>query len=184
MPQENVQPMGPDRRDSLLTLVWWLLTFLLALCLFVGLFCLLAYPVMLLNKDYFVAEFARSGISASAFPWIGVLGILGAAEFALSFLFLRHLRRMIDSVVDGHPFESMNAERLRRMAWLSIATQIVAVPLSRLVIWFDAMPQAPNVHHGNDGISIGSILLTLVLFVLARVFRTGAEMEQDLEGTV
>jgi hypothetical protein len=30
----------------------------------------------------------------------------------------------------------------------------------------------------------GGLLLTLVLFILARVFRKGAEMRADLEGTV
>jgi len=62
--------------------------------------------------------------------------------------------------------------------------QVVGVPMTKLLVWFDAMPHKPNVHHHEHGISIGTIILTLVLFVLARVFRTGAEMEQDLEGTV
>jgi hypothetical protein len=62
--------------------------------------------------------------------------------------------------------------------------QIVAVPMTRLIVWFDALPQKPNVHHNSDGISIGAILLTLVIFVLARVFRTGSELQADLEGTV
>ena len=56
--------------------------------------------------------------------------------------------------------------------------------MTRLIVWFDALPQKPNVHHDSDGLSMGAIILTLVLFVLARVFRTGAEMQDDLEGTV
>lgn len=172
------------RYDPLLRTIWWLLTALMVLCLIIGPFCLFAYPLMLLSKSYFWAEFAKMGIGPSAVQWIGVLGVLGAVAFALTFLFLRHLRRMIDSVADGHPFDPVNADRLRQMAWLSVATQIVTIPMTKLVIWFDAMPQKPNVHHDSDGISIGAILLTLVLFVLARVFRTGAEMQEDLEGTV
>jgi hypothetical protein len=70
------------------------------------------------------------------------------------------------------------------MAWLSIAIQILLVPMTKLIIWFDALPFKPNVHHNSDGISVGGIVLTLVLFVLARVFRTGADMQEDLEGTV
>jgi len=178
--------MDEDRRehDPLLTLVWWVLTALMVLCLFLAVFGLGAYPIILANKAYFVAGFARSGIAESALPWIGVLGVLLAISMALTYLFLRNLRRMIDSVSHGRPFDRINAERLRQMAWLSIAIQVVALPMTRLIIWFDAMPQKPNVHHNSDGVSMGSILLTLVLFVLARVFRTGAQMQEELEGTV
>lgn len=177
-------PARDDGRDPLLATVWWLLTALMVLCLFLAVFGLLAYPVLLANRAYFIEGFGRMGIGEAALPWIGVLGVLLAISMALTYLFLRNLRRIIDSVSHSRPFDRLNAERLRQMAWLSIAIQIVAVPITRLIFWFDAMPHKPNVHHNSDGISIGSILLTLVLFVLARVFRTGAEMQEDLEGTV
>ena len=183
MPREsNDAPRGD--RDLLLTGTWWLLTALLGLSVFLGLFGLAAYPLMLANKAYVVVEFAEMGIPASALPWIGVLGALLAIVMALTFLFLRHLRRIIASVSDGRPFERANADRLRAMAWLTVAIQLVAFPMTRLITWFDALPHKPNVHHGEDGISIGGIVLTLVLFILARVFRTGADMQDDLEGTV
>jgi len=38
-----------------------------------------------------------------------------------------------------------------------------------------------NIDGGLDG---GSILLILILFILARVFREGARMRDELEGTV
>ena len=175
---------GAGKRDALLPAVWWLLTALMVLCLVLAVFSLLAYPLMLANKTYVIGEFARMGIGSAALQWIGVLGVLVAAVVALTYLFLRHLRRIIDSVAEGQPFEPINADRLRRMAWLSLAIQVVSIPMTRLIIWFDAMPNEPNVHHNSDGISIGGIVLVLTLFVLARVFRTGAEMQEDLEGTV
>lgn len=181
MTESNVQAKPSD---PLLTTLWWLVTVLLVLCVSVGVFCLLAYPIILLNKAYFAAGFAQMGIAESAMPWIGVLGVVAAIELALTYLFLRSLRQIIGSVIHGRPFDRANADRLRRMAWLSVATQIVAIPMTRLIVWFDALPHSPNVHHNSDGISSGSILLTLVIFVLARVFRTGAEMQDDLEGTV
>ena len=132
--------MAESKRDPLLTIVWWLLTLTLLLCVVVGLFCLLAYPAMLLNKAYFLGEFAKSGIPASAFPWIGVLGVVAGAELALTFLFLLNLRRIIDSVAAGQPFAAANADHLRRMAWLSVVMQVVGVPMTKLLVWFDAMP--------------------------------------------
>jgi hypothetical protein len=185
MTEPNVQSGRRSRRsDPLLTTVWWLLTVLLVVCVSVGVFCLLAYPMILLNKAYFVAGFAKMGIDESAMPWIGVLGVVAAVELALTYLFLRSLRQIIASVIHGRPFDRANADRLRRMAWLSVGIQIAAIPMTKLIVWFDALPLNPNVHHNSDGISSGSILLTLVIFVLARVFRTGAEMQDELEGTV
>ena len=175
---------GGRQRDALLTTVWWFLTALLVVCLALGVLCLAAYPIVLVNHDYFAAGFRKDGIPEAALPWIGVMGVLGAIVLGLMYFFLRHLRRMIDSVAEGRPFDRVNADRLRHMAWLSVAIQVFAVPLNRLIIWFDAMPYKPNVHHNDDGISLGGIVLTLVLFVLARVFRTGADMQEDLEGTV
>jgi hypothetical protein len=184
MAESNIERQRGGGRDPLLTTVWWLLTTLLVLCMVLGVFCLLAYPAMLLNKGYFLGAFAKSGIDASAFGWIGVLGVIAAAELALTYFFLRNLRRIIDSVAHGQPFDVLNADRLRAMAWLSVGMQVIGVPMAKLIIWFDALPDKPNVHHHSGGISAGTILLTLVLFVLARVFRTGAEMQADLEGTV
>lgn len=184
MLMDSRDPQPRPRSDPLLSAVWWLLTALLVLCIIVGIAGLLWYPALLANEAYFVRAFERMGIEPSALKWVGLLGSLVAAAMALTFFFLRDLRRIIDSVAQGHPFDPMNADRLRRMAWLSIAIQIVLVPLTRLIFWFDALPYQPNVHHGSDGISIGGIVLTLILFVLARVFRTGAAMHEDLEGTI
>lgn len=177
-------PQPRRRSDPLLTTVWWLLTALLVLCVILGVVGLFWYPAMLANEAHFVRGFAELGIGRSGFRWLGILGALVAAAMALTFFFLRDLRRIIDSVAQGRPFDPVNADRLRRMAWLSIGIQVLLVPMTKLIIWFDALPYKPNVHHDSDGISIGGIVLTLILFVLARVFRTGAEMQEDLEGTV
>lgn len=37
---------------------------------------------------------------------------------------------------------------------------------------------------GGGGIDASGILLVILLFILARVFRKGTEMREDLEGTV
>ena len=131
-----------------------------------------------------MAEFAKQGIEEWTLPWIGALGALVALSSALSFFFLRHLRRMVTSVSEGRPFDSVNADRLRHMAWLALAIWLVAIPLTNLAVWFDAMPHKPNVHRDTDLPSLGALLLALVLFVLARVFRAGAEMREELKGTV
>jgi hypothetical protein len=101
----------------------------------------------------------------------------------LAFFFLRHLRRIVDSVSQGDPFVPVNADRLRYMAWLALVMQAVLIPFTGLFVWFDALPQKANVHY-NDNNWFGGLLLALLLFVLARVFRVGTEMREELEGTV
>ena len=70
------------------------------------------------------------------------------------------------------------------MGWLALAIQLVAVPMTRLAVWFDAAPFAPNFHHNENGISVGGLILVLILFVLARVFREGARLREEVEGTI
>ncbi len=61
--------------------------------------------------------------------------------------------------------------------------QAVLIPVTGLVIWFDALPHKPNAHY-SDNNSFGGLILALLLFVLARVFRRGTEMYDELQGTV
>ncbi len=69
------------------------------------------------------------------------------------------------------------------MAWLALAMQAAVIPIMGLVVWFDALPHKANVHYVDNN-SFGGLILALLLFVLARVFRVGTEMRDELEGTV
>ena len=165
------------REDPLLGIARAILTFLMGLTIFVGAAIAIVVPVVVLNQDRVLAEFSPS---PSTMPGGDVIGailaamVLVAGIVALSFLFIRHLRRIVDTVRQGDPFIPENAMRLRSMAWLSIVLQVVALFAGALTKNLEA----------NFDISIGGILLPLVLFILARVFRRGAEMRDELEGTV
>ena len=144
----------------------------------------LLIPIVIFKHDSVVRDLADSGIRAGALPWMVVLLALGIDMAVLGFFFFRLLRRIVDSVGDGDPFVPINADRLQAMGWLSLALQAVIMAATPLMFWFDALPQQPNVHHGDNGFSIGSFVMALLLFVLARVFRVGSQMREDLEGTV
>ena len=184
MTDSNHQASGEGRRDPFLSFVRLVLTAALVICVL----CVLALPVALIAAavrwDAWTARLGANGIGADAAPWILLLMLLVALMIALGFVFLRYLRRIVDSVALGDPFVPVNADRLRNMAWLALAIQAIAIPATKLAIWFDAAPHKPNVHHGDDGLSLGALLLVLILFVLARVFRTGTAMRDELEGTV
>lgn len=131
------------------------------------------------------AKIAEAGAPAGAF-WL-LIGAM-ASIFVLLMLALRFFKELsgiANSVGEGNPFQIENASRLTRMGWISIAGQCLGAILAGLSIWFEPYLEKAG-HHAEFGfgIEITGVLLTLILFVLARVFRHGAAMREELEGTV
>ena len=123
---------------------------------------------------------------AAALPVVGI-GILIVASLAALFLFFGKMRAIITSAGEGDPFIPENAERLNAMAWLLLAYEVAAVLVGFLRL------RAANLVDGTDrgpgalDFSIYDLegpFLILVLFILARIFKIGAAMRRDLEGTV
>ena len=128
-------------------------------------------------------KLAAAGIADNGYAAIMLALALVIALLTLVFLFLRELFRITGSVERGDPFLPINADRLARMAWLNLGSQLILFFLAGIGIWLDDMKAALL---AEDAINLGvtETLLTLVLFILARVFRVGAAMRDDLEGTV
>ena len=148
----------------------------------------IAYPALLLNQDAVAAELAKVNVKMDQ-AFYGALGIIllcVSGFLALMIWFLVLLRRIVDTVGEGDPFVPANADRLSRMGWITIGSQLLLIPAGAMVLWFaEVFKDAEDVHiNGDVDISGGAIVLTLVLFILARVFRLGAAMREDLEGTV
>ena len=175
--------MTTFREDPLLGVARAILTFLMGLAIFVGAVLLLVVPAVLFNQEAVVIELGKTGNAIDGDMIGAILAILGLVVFmaVITFMFVRHLRRIVDTVRQGDPFIPVNALRLRAMAWLSIVMQVAALVAGALSMWLE---EASKGLEANFDVSIGGILLPLVLFILARVFRRGAEMREDLEGTV
>lgn len=168
---------------------------------FVSLLCMVGLAIMAvvsagtsllvwLIKDQMAA--AMTGIKyvdAGSMPFLMSMNLLAVAAMAiLGFAFLAQLRRLVSSVAEGNPFVPENARRLEVMGWLSIVANLLALKTGGLWVWAAALMHGQDhtyaqALHGS-GINPGGWLLTLVLFVLARVFRQGISMSWDLEGTV
>jgi Protein of unknown function (DUF2975) len=116
----------------------------------------------------------------AARPIAAIFGLLTAMTI-LSFTAQRLLRRLIDSVALGDPFVPENARRLASMAWLTLALQALAITVAAFTGWVEYLT---GPFGRQFGFSLGGVLLALVLFILARVFRRGAAMREELEGTV
>lgn len=135
------------------------------------------------------AEIAAKLASADA-PAIVIWLLVGALLVVegllyLGLRFLLELRAVGASVEQGDPFHPDNAARLARMGWIAVIGQVAVLPLGALATWLkpfsDKLGDTVDVSVGLDG---GTILLILILFILARVFKRGAAMRADLEGTV
>ena len=180
--------MTPRKRDPLLTAARLLLMAMIAVLGFATVLVTLAIPFIIVFQDRAMAEIAKEGITAGpefigavALLLAGVAGLLGVAVYGLILL-----RRIVMSVGEGDPFVPANADRLARMGWLALAGQLASIPIGGMAMWVAEIAQdSDKVHVGDDfGFDIGGILLILILFILARVFRQGAKMREELEGTV
>ena len=105
----------------------------------------------------------------------------GIAVIVLAFQFVRKLLQIIRTVGDGDPFDTANADRLQAMAWLSLSIQIVGIVMGLIVHGLSKTLGETDMHYDLE---FTSVILILLLFILARVFRRGAEMRSELEGTV
>lgn len=149
----------------------------------------IAAPAVLLMQDKINLEIVeRYGDATSAFPALTVAGLLslGFVIVAGAFVFFGKLRKIIETVGDGDPFAPINADRLSQMAWIGLGVQVLLVPAAALGVliskWAAQFENAD--FHIGAGFDLTGILLVVLLFILARVFRHGAAMREDLEGTV
>ncbi len=176
--------MATLRSDPLLGIARGVITFFMGIALLVAAALVIAAPFLLIFRQAIIVAIASEmghTPTASMATALAAVMLLAAAMMATGFLFLRAMRRIVDSVGQGDPFVPANADRLRQMGWLLIAIELVAIPASALGAWIEA--NTKNVHL-EFSISITGFLLALVLFILARVFRTGALMREELEGMV
>ena len=67
------------------------------------------------------------------------------------------------------------------MGWLVVGIEVLSIPAG---VAAHFVTTHFHKDHVEIGLSLGGVLLALVLFILARVFREGAAMREELEGTV
>ena len=125
-------------------------------------------------------------IEASAISVLSIAVLLLAIAAAM-ILFFGKMRAIIRTVGEGDPFIPENAQRLNTMAWLLLGAQVFAVCVGALRFYLaNAVADATTGQETLD-LSISDfsgLIMAAILFILARVFRHGAAMREDLEGTV
>lgn len=151
---------------------------------FVGIVLILAIPYIIVADPSEVAELqlqiSGAGISTDAKLVIASVGVIAMIILVLLERFLLQLQRLIESVGQGDPFAPINADRLARMAWLLLASQITAF-IGMSIAAYHAISEEADF---TGDFSIEGLFIVVLLFILARVFKHGAAMRDDLEGTV
>lgn len=104
-----------------------------------------------------------------------------AVMLALSAWFIKLLRDLIVSVGHGQPLTAVNAMRLRTMGWLTLSLQIVILVTAIATGW---LGHTDMFDFDTIYDFIEALIMSAVLFILARVFDHGARMHEELEGTV
>jgi hypothetical protein len=146
--------------------------------------------VLTVGHTTLTAKLAEAGIPAMGSWMIAIILALVMGLLWIAQQFLREQLSIINSVAEGKPFATENAKRLKRMGWLSVAGQAIVLPIGAITAWLianaDEKSTAIRIAHSDVdfGLNLGTILLTLILFILARVFEHGARLEEDAEGTV
>lgn len=113
----------------------------------------------------------------AAMRWLLALGLV--AVVAVDRIFAS-LRGILSSLRDGDPFRLRNADRLRTIGRGLLVLQVLDFGLGGFALLFTRL----GVDFVSWSPSFTGWFGVLVAFVLARVFRLGAAMRDDLEGTV
>ncbi|MBH0111655.1 DUF2975 domain-containing protein [Novosphingobium sp. YJ-S2-02] len=178
-------------KDPLLTVARGLLWFLMAAMVVGALACLAAMVSLFAFGAQVTLELAREapGLDFAQVRWGAELVlalVIGLLAMVVRMLWL--LKQMVDSVGEGDPFVPENAARLTQMAWLTLAVQLIFLPIAGVATWLHNIIEESGKDVGHvsidGGFDLNGLLLMLILFILARVFRKGAEMRADLEGMV
>ena len=177
-------PSSFKPRDPLLSVARAVVGLLMGLFIFVGVIVIIGLgAIVTVQRGEIMARAAEANGGPAGYPLILLALVLIVALMTASFLFMRELMRMIGSVERGDPFQPFNADRLRHMGWLTVASQIILVALAGIGTAFSGIRPALMAEDALNA-AMGGFLLALVLFILARVFRLGAAMREELEGTV
>ena len=172
--------MDTVENDALLKIGLIMTVLLMGLTLAVFTILLVMVPVTFFAPEWL---FETSEISMQSTLAVAGLLLLAAIVTLGAFQFFRLLGRMIKSAGGEGAFSIENANRLSQMGWIALAFQLASFPIAALTAYLGKLLPEGNFSVDFD-FSLTGLLLVIVLFILARIFRQGAQMREDLEGTV
>ena len=171
-------------QNRILRVTRWLVCLIMGLVAFAGVVLAAVSVFLPFYWDEVVKELLTSnpGINATELmPQLLAIFALCIVVLGLIWTMMRKLLAIIASVEIGNPFVLANAVRLKAIGWIMVALQLVGIPLALI-----AGRTADMFGESDTGLdlSLNGILAILLVFILAGIFERGAEMREELEGTV
>jgi hypothetical protein len=144
---------------------------------------ILALMVVLPNEQWIMSAFELSPSPEASRLVMGlrVIAVIGLGTIPLNYVVLRRLIAIVETVRSGDPFIHANAQRLQTIAWILLTLNVLSIVIGAIAK-IVSTPEHPL--RLDAGFSINGWVAVLLTFVLARVFAEGANMREDLEGTV
>ena len=168
---------------SALPIAWVAIKLLILFNMVMGVFIVVMLGLSFAGEDWFFTalKVGPDAQSPGFMAGMRAIMVLGLASIPLFHLFYTRLLRMIETVRHGDPFILANAHRLRAMGWIILAVHVLHICIGAVA----RVVSTPTTKLDIDGeISPLVLLAVLLLFVLAQVFALGADMREELEGTV
>ncbi len=162
-------------RKVLRVLIW--------LNLLVGVLILGLLVTSIVVGDQVMATLAAGTPQANARLFMGMrlVAVLGLCAVPVVHFILIRIRAIVDTVSAGDPFVMANAERLQRIAWAVLVLELMHLAVGAIAAGASTAAAPFDI---NWSFSPTRWVAVLLLFVLARVFEQGAQMREELEGTV
>ncbi len=149
----------------------------------VGGAAIVALLVAMPNEQWIMSAFKLSPSPDAERLVLGLRAVaaLGVVVILLNYRILNRLLAMVETVREGDPFVSSNAERLRQIAWALLSLQVLSIVIAAIGKAVSSPAHPVNL---DAGFSINGWLAVLLTFLLARVFAEGTSMRDELGGTV
>ncbi|MGZ5483550.1 MAG: DUF2975 domain-containing protein [Pyrinomonadaceae bacterium] len=144
---------------------------------------ILALLLVVPNRQWIMSSFDLSPSPDADRLVMGLraIAVLGLAAIPLNHAVLKRLLEIVETVRGSDPFVAANAARLRAIAWVLLALNLLSIVIGAIGKAVSSPAHPVDI---DAGFSINGWLAVLLTFLLARVFAEGALMREDLEGTV
>lgn len=143
-------------------------------------FLALSFPFEGAAAARLAAKYGTAVDSVRVINALRVLAVVGVGSVVVVHQVLAPLRAILATVGSGDPFVMANADRLKRIGWGLLGVQLIHLAAGGFI---GRLAQL-GVETSTWTPQFGGWLGVLLAFVLARVFRRGAEMRDDLAMTV
>ena len=176
--------MTDNTQNRILRVTRWLAYLIMGLVAFVGVVLAGVSVILPFFWNEAVKELLTNHPAMNVtelMPLLLAVFALGIVVLGLIWTVMRKLLAIIASVEIGNPFVLANALRLKAIGWIMVALQLVGIPMA--ILAGHAADMFGESDTGLD-ISLNGILAILLVFILAGIFERGAEMREELEGTV